>query len=562
MACKTILLVENEPLISVLTRMELENLGYEVESTPRGNEAIRLAETDRPDVVLMDFQLDGDMDGAQAAEEIQNRLKIPVIFLTGCSDTNNIQKCLATKPFGFIRKPCKNVDIQKAIEHAAFVQQLMNELPDIAKYPLHDGLTGLPTRRLLMKEIEKAQKKEASFAVLYIDIDRLKQINDGFGYDAGDQFLQLFAARLEALRRPGDCLARIGSDEFVIFMRRVRIEKDAVDFAAGIHKIMQSPAQICGEDIFASVRIGIVEDNTGYDNPEQILRDAESAMLQCREAGTSSTAVFDRQMHSRAIESYQLENDLRRAVDRDELAVYYQPIVQLSPYKIVGFEALLRWHHPELGTIHPTEIIPLAEKAGLMLSIGMWVLEVACSQLAEWNRIDPELCMHVNLSSKHLLQQNLISDIRKILDETGLQPSRLRVEITENDAIHFTESVLGTLAGLQSLNIGVEIDDFGKGYSSLSYLHHLPIDALKIDRSFIECVHKESESSEIVEMIVGLGKKLRLKVIAEGVETSAQLEQVQMAGCQLVQGYLFSPAVNAEQAGLLLADQSFKPFAA
>ena len=561
MTARTVLLVENEPVLAVLTRMDLENLGYQVLSTSNGAEAIQIAKDTHPDIVLMDFQLDGELDGADTADEIQNRFQIPVIFLTGCTDIVKIQKCLATKPFGFIRKPCRTEELQRAIEHVAFQESLLQRFQHSELYPYHDQLTGLPNRRLLIEEMRMALKSNSDFAVFYIDVDRFKRINNGFGYPAGDRFLQLLAAKFEIFRRPGDPLARVGSDEFAILMNPVRNINDARAYADAIHSLMKAPFPLNGKDFYATLRIGISYSKSGYHDPESMLNDAEAAMHQSRDTA-ENTAVFNREIHTQTLECFHMENELRKAMSRNEFAVHYQPIVQLSPYKITGFEALLRWNHPELGIIEAADIIPIAEKAGLILPIGTWVLEEACKQLAKWQDLDPDLSIHVNLCAKHFLQEHLVSDIKRILAQTQIEPSRLKIEITENFVIDYTESVLSTMMELQALKIGLQIDDFGKGYSSLSYLHQFPIDALKIDRSFIECLDDSAGSSKIVEMIVNLGNKLHLNVIAEGVETSSQLLHIVQAGCRSVQGYLFSVPVDAEKATRLLSGDSQRPFAA
>jgi diguanylate cyclase (GGDEF)-like protein len=559
---RKILLVENEPLIAVLTRMDLENLGFKIEVATTAADAIQLAREFRPDLIFMDYKLDGERTGAEAADEIQDQLQIPIIFVTGSTDIKNVQKCLATKPVGFIHKPARTEDLERAIEHVAHLKSLLERFQHSERYPYHDELTGLSNRRLLIEEIRLAFQAHSQFAVLYIDIDRFKRINNSLGFPWGDQFLKLFASKLEVHRRPAYQIARVGSDEFAILMNDTRNLGDAISYAETIHSLMNSPFLLNEQEVFATLNIGIVHcGKSGYDDPESILNDAETAMHQSIAAG-KNTAVFNRKIHSQTLEHFHLENQLHKGMIRKEFAVYYQPIVQLNPYKITGFEALLRWNHPTLGLIEANEIVPVAEKAGVILPLGTWVLEEACEQLASWQPLDPDLSIHVNLSAKHFLQQNLVSDVKRILEQTRIEPSRLKIEITENFVIDYTESVLNTMIELQSLNIGLQIDDFGKGYSSLSYLHQFPLDALKIDRSFVQSMGENAGSREIIEMIVSLGKKLQLKVIAEGVETSSELRQIQDAGCQYVQGYLFSVPVDAREATKLLLDDTQKPFAA
>jgi diguanylate cyclase (GGDEF)-like protein len=555
---KRILLVENDTVLAVLTKLELQDLGYDVlQIAATGEKAIQLALENRPDLILMDVKLNGQLDGAEAAIRIRKHLHIPIIFLTGSTDSEIVQKCLASKPYGYLQKPCRREDLQEAIEQAFLQQNLLQRLKEeqTENDLLRDSLTGLPNRVLIQERIQRALDARESFALLYLDIDRFKQMNDLLGQDQGDRILQLFAAKLEASKRHGDCVARLRNDEFAIFVNRVDDDQDAIDHASRTQLLLNSPLVVNGEELFITVSIGVVHSDIGYRNAEDILRDAETAKQKAKTLGKSCNAVFDRDMYSEMLELFHLQNDLRRGFERNELAVYYQPIVQLDTHRITGFEALVRWHHPQLGLIGATEIIPLAEEMGLMLSIGKWVLEEACKQLAEWHeRLDPTLSIHVNLSSKHLLEEDLVPEIKQILQETGLPPSSLKIEITEHSVMNHTETVLKTLNDLQALNISLQVDDFGTGYSSLSYLHRFPIDALKIDRSFVERVDLDPQASEIVGMIVNLGKKLTLNIIAEGVETEEQLDQIQQIGCDQVQGFFYSVPVEPSEAFQLLTE--------
>jgi diguanylate cyclase (GGDEF)-like protein len=569
---KRILLVENDTVLAVLTKLELEDLGYDVlEIAPTGEKAIQFALENRPDLILMDVKLNGGLDGADAAIRIRQHLDVPIVFLTGTTDSEIVQKCLSSKPYGYVQKPCRRENLQEAIEQAFLQQNLLQRLKkeQAENDLLRDSLTGLPNRVLILERIRRALEENESFGLLYLDIDRFKQMNDLLGHEKGNRILQLFAAKLEACKRHGDCVARLRNDEFAIFLNGVYDVQDAIDHAGRIQLLLNSALAVNGQDLFITVSIGVVHSDIGYRNAEDILRDAETATQKAKTLGKSCNVVFDRGMYSEMLELFHLQNDLRRGFERNELAVYYQPIVQLGAHRITGFEALVRWHHPRLGLIGATEIIPLAEEMGLMLSIGKWVLEEACKQLAEWHeRQDPTLSIHVNLSAKHLLEEDLVAEIKRILKETGLPASSLKIEITENAVMTHTETVLQTLNDLQALNISLQIDDFGTGYSALSYLHRFPIDALKIDRSFVERVDLDPGASEIVGMIVNLGKKLNLSIIAEGVETEEQLDQIQQIGCDQVQGFFYSVPVEPSEALQLLTEFNVhdshpsKPFAA
>ena len=551
MAKELILLVENDPLVAVVTRLELETLGYQVVGAKEGTEAISIADQERPDVILMDFQLDGPLNGAETASRILAQQKVPIIFLTGRSDSETVQKCLAVKADGYLRKPCSPEQLQEAIESALLNQTLLQTSQQPQTDALHDTLTGLPTKFLLLENIQrKLDAHETDFAILYLDINRFRWINDTYGHHAGDDFLKQFAAKLEGTREHGNCAARIGSDEFAVLLTKTYDGTEAVYQAERIHHLLTGPIPICGESIFVTVSIGVAHANEEYSNGETLLADAETALHEARQNGAATTVLFDRRMLSHTRDAFQLGNELSRAMGSRQLAVYYQPIVDIESGRVSGFEALVRWIHPRLGLLQAADFLGIAEQTGLILPIGRWVLREACVQLAEWQRAHPDLSMHVNLSARHLMQHDLVSEIKRILKETQIPPQSLKIEITENFVIEYTEQVLQRLVDLQSLQIGLQIDDFGKGYSSLSYLHQFPIEALKIDKSFIESTGRigDASSYEIVETIVGLAKRLRLQVIAEGVETDVQLKRVLRAGCDRVQGYLFSEAVDAAAA--------------
>jgi diguanylate cyclase (GGDEF)-like protein len=423
----------------------------------------------------------------------------------------------------------------------------------------HDALTGLPNRALLMDHlklsIERVKGRSGYlFAILFLDLDRFKNINDSLGHIAGDQLLIEIARRLEKCLRPTDTVARLGGDEFAILLDGLEDYGDAIRVAERVQNDLASPFNLGGHEVYTTASIGITLNTIGYDDPENVLRDADTAMYRAKENGKARHEMFDKVMHARAVALLQLENDLRRAIEREEFRVFYQPIVSLETDRIVGFEALIRWRHPEQGYVSPTEFIPVAEETGLIIEIGQWVLGEACGQMREWQRQSPDLralTLSVNLSGKQFTQPDLIEQIKRILDRTNFDPRSLKLEITESVVMENAETASMMLTQLRALGVQLSIDDFGTGYSSLSYLHRFPVTTLKIDRSFISRMSAGLENSEIVRTILTLAGNLGMEVVAEGVETEEQLAQLKSMRCDYAQGYLFSKPVDADAAAAL-----------
>ncbi|HSE40971.1 MAG TPA: EAL domain-containing protein [Acidobacteriota bacterium] len=424
----------------------------------------------------------------------------------------------------------------------------------------HDALTNLSNRALFMDRLAGAvararRREDYLFAVLFLDVDRFKVVNDSLGHIVGDLLLIAIARRLEICLRPGDTVARLGGDEFAILLEDISDVSDSIRVAERIQKELQYAFNLSGYEVFATASIGIAPGSSSYERAEDILRDADTAMYRAKALGRSRHQVFDKAMHARAVALLQLETDLRRAVERNEFRLYYQPIVSFHSGKVYGFEALIRWLHPEKNIISPAEFIPIAEETGLIIPIGRWVLREACRQMKEWQHAYPNLpplTVSVNLSGKQLSQPDLIQDIKSILSETGLDPSYLELEITESVIMENAEHAAEMLAQLRALRVQINVDDFGTGYSSLSYLHRFPVNNLKIDQSFVSRIGVDEENSEIISTILTLARNLGLDVIAEGVETKEQLVHLQDLGCEQGQGFYFSVPVDHKGAAMLI----------
>ena len=417
----------------------------------------------------------------------------------------------------------------------------------------HDALTGLPNRVLFAEHlklaVERAKRpKRYLFAVLFLDLDRFKNINDSLGHTVGDQLLIGIARRLEDCLRHIDTVARLGGDEFAVLLDGIEDSSDAVRVAERLQKALRQPLNLGGHEVFTSASIGIALSSTGYEQPEEVVRDADTAMYRAKALGKARHEIFDTEMHARAVTLLQLENDLRRAVERDEFCVYYQPIISLDGGGIYGFEALIRWQHPERGLVAPSQFITVAEETGLIIPMGRWVLREACRQMRQWQKQFPSvrsLTLSVNLSGKQLTQPDLVAQVKQILRECDFDPRLLQLEITESAVIENTRTVTEMLLQLRDLGLRLSMDDFGTGYSSLSYLHRFPINTIKIDRSFINS-QESGDENEIVRTIIMLARSMGMNVVAEGVETHDQLSYLKSLDCEYGQGFLFSRPVHAE----------------
>ena len=579
----------------------LSNQGYKVRCAKNGLIALRGAKTILPDLILLDIKMPG-LDGYQVCQKLkadEQTRDIPIIFLSALDDVSDKVKAFEVGGVDYISKPIQvkevvarvknqislqlaqakiselNQDLelrvhQRTAELNTAVEKLRQEINErqriqqqLVHDALHDSLTGLPNRALLIQRIEfvisHAKRSPGyRYGLLFIDLDRFKVVNDSLGHFTGDQLLIAVSKLLQECVRENDIVARLGGDEFVILLDGVKQLRDATIICDRIQQQLRSPFRLKNQGIFTSASIGVVFGSTEYDNASDLMRDADIAMYRAKDNGKGCYAIFDQLMYDETLKLVELENNLRLAVERQEFVMHYQPIISLNNDLLVGFEALIRWQHPQKGFISPHEFIPMAEDTGLILDIGEWLLQEACRQLQTWRQqfdFTPgisSLKMSINLASRQLQEPNFTNKLDRILLETGLEGDSLRLEITEGVLIEPEGDIQETLKQIKNRNIKLSIDDFGTGYSSLNYLRRFPIDNLKIDRSFIEQMNYDSENFEIVRLIIGLAKTLGMDTISEGVETSSQLNQLKALGCEFAQGYLFSKPLSPKDVESML----------
>jgi diguanylate cyclase (GGDEF)-like protein len=594
-----ILVVDDTPLNLRLLSSMLTKEGYQVRQALSGKMALTAVQVVLPDLILLDIMMP-EMDGYALCEVLKttpDTASIPVIFLSALSEGLDKAKAFMVGGADYISKPFQleevllRVQNQLALRSAEMrMQEFNTQLEERVKERTHqlemanrelhremierkvlqvqllemahhDALTGLPNRALFIdrtKEALAASKADATarFAILFLDCDRFKVVNDSLGHFIGDQLLLAIARRLATTLPSHATLARLGGDEFTVLLTDVTDLESVIQTVHQTLDAFTKPFQLERHEIFITASIGIAIGNPDYSQPEHLLRDADMAMYRAKASGNQPYQVFDPTLHHLALQRLQLEIDLRKAVQQQELIVHYQPIVAIATGNIVGFEALVRWLHPQQGLISPATFIPIAEETGLIAQIGYWVLHQACQQLQQWQNeklTDFPLTISVNVSARQFAQADLVAQIDQVLTETQLKPQQLKLEITESAIMENAQAAAAILLALRERQIQLSIDDFGTGYSSLSYLHSFPVDTLKIDRSFIQQMGESSDSLGLVPLIINIAHKMGMTVVAEGIETQTQLNHLRDLNCNYGQGFLFFKPVDAEKVRALLS---------
>ncbi|MBF2027390.1 MAG: EAL domain-containing protein [Oscillatoriales cyanobacterium C42_A2020_001] len=572
-----ILVVDDTPENLRLLSTMLVREGFYVRKALNGAMALTAVEALQPDLILLDIMMP-EMDGFEVCERLKANpvtQEIPVIFLSAIDSTFDKVKAFQAGGTDYITKPFQIEEVLARINHQLSlkianqeirqlnvnleerVRERTNQLElahtQLLELILRDQLTGLDNRIAFVDRLDLALSQSKSdqsyqFAVLFLDCDRFKIINDSLGHECGDQLLIEISRRLCQLLHSPDTIARLGGDEFAILLNQIQSTNHVTQFCEEILKTFFEPFTLQNQRIFINVSIGVVIGNTNYLKPEHLLRDADTAMYHAKAAGKAQYRLFESTMHESALRFLQIETDLRKAIREQEFILHYQPIICLNTGEITGLEALVRWHHPSRGIISPIEFIPIAEETGLINQIGLLVLQQACRQLSIWqkqNVVKEEFSVSVNLSARQFSQSNLTDQIYQVLSDAQLNPRCLKLEITESAIMGNPRSAADILHNLRQRQIQLSMDDFGTGYSSLSYLHSFPMDSLKIDRSFVQGLNEISNRRGLVPIIVAIAKTMSMSVIAEGIETAQQLNQLRSLQCDFGQGYLFSKPLPA-----------------
>ena len=553
----TLLVVDDDAMNRDALSRRLTRTGYRVLTAENGPDALAMINTHRVDAVLLDVMMPG-MSGIETLRHLRltrSVSELPVIMVTAKDGSDDVVEALDLGANDYVTKP-----IDFAVALARIRAQVTARRAD--------PLTGLPNRLLFLEKLNQALAQSRGddpqpFAVLFLDVDRFKIINDSLGHVAGDELLVEMAKRVDRSLRTTDTfarfdgdhtLARRGGDEFTILLSGVSDADQALAIGDRLRASVAQPFVLQGREIVTSISVGIVLSAERYSRAQDMVRDADSAMYRAKELGKGRCEVFDLSMLAAAERRLVLESDLRHALDRGEFEVYYQPIVSLAEARISGFEALIRWHHPERGLIHPAEFIPTAEETGLIIPIGHWVLRQACQQMRDWTRDFPEtrdLIISVNLSARQCMHPDLIADVRRLLDESGIAPERVKLEITEGIVLENSDAVAQVLRELRAIGVQLGLDDFGMGYSALSYLQRFPFQTIKIDRTFVTGM-QQTGNTEIIRAIVSLAAGLQMNVTAEGVETIEQMNRLKDLACEFGQGFYFHQPLTESHARALL----------
>jgi diguanylate cyclase (GGDEF)-like protein len=545
MSQKKILIVEDESIIAEDISDSLISLGYRISGMVySGEEAIEAAAKCRPDLVLMDVNLQGEIDGITAAAEIRDRFQIPVVYLTAYADENTLRRVNATKPFGYIVKPFEEKNLHTTIQLALHRHE-------------YDSLTNLPNRSLLREQLnqilEKQKELPAMIPVITLSLDKINRINSTLGHEIGDSVLCKVAQRLSNCRENINIVARLEAAEFAIVIQPVTDKQEAAKIAQNILDIVAQPMIVKGSELYLTASIGISLSPSDASDGDQLLKNAYTAMYNSQQQGGNNYQFYMPKVANSSINIFTQENCLRNALKRSEFEVYYEPQIEIKTGKIIGAEALVRWNHPERGRVSPGEFIPMAEEMGLIAPLGEWVLETACRQTKAWQTQGlPPLRVAVNLSARQFEQKNLTERVSQILRETNLDPKCLELELTEGLILQAETAAHEAFTVWRNMGIKIAIDDFGTGYSSLSYPKRFPFDAIKIDKSFIRDLADDRQNAAITIAIIQMAHYMNMTVIAEGVENESELAFLCAHECDEIQGYFFSPALPRDEFEALL----------
>ena len=568
----TILVIDDDDQIRRLL-LKIFDDRYDCWEVGSAEEALLILAQQNFDLVISDVNM-GGMSGLELVPRVHSiSPDTVVLMISGQGNIETAIQAMRAGAFDYIMKPFDTRHVEAAVERALNHSSLLREkrrykvqlekllterTAEVSRLAYYDTLTGLPNRTLFIDRLEQAvavaQRAGKLLGILFISLDQLKKVNDNLGHEPADQLMKQAAGRLRNCVTEGDTIARFTGNEFAVMLTQIDGAKDVVEIIGSIRAALLAPFDLDGQELFATISVGASLFPCDSKEPQSLLKNAGNALYRARKSGGDDYRFYTEDMNSRASKQFALETSLRHAIDRKEFVLHYQPRLAVDSLKITGVEALVRWQHPQLGLVSPAEFIPLAEDNGLIVPIGEWVLRTACRQARQWQEKGlPALRVGVNVSARQFHQQHLAETVLKILEETSLAPEYLELELTESSIMSNAQATIDVLTRLKAMGVTISIDDFGTGFSSLSYLKRLPIDALKIDRAFIRDVSTDPDDAALVMAIVTLAHNLRLQVVAEGVETDEQLRFLHLLRCDEVQGYRFSKPLAASGLEQLLA---------
>lgn len=576
-SAQRILVIDDDPMIHKLVSVRLRDINATVTCAESGTAGIAMAHAERPHLILLDVGL-LDMTGFYVCARLRDdplTRDIPIIFLTGTDDPQEKVRAFEMGAVDYVTKPFNPAELRARVRAALRTQALMEALETQA---LSDKLTGLPNREAFRRAVGRCvdygrrHPSDYRFAVMFLDLDRFKVINDSLGHAVGDHLLVTVANKLYKCIHQvpptksspmQDLVARLGGDEFAVLLHNVRSHEAVTQIAERIQKEVSTSYTLEGHRVTCTASVGIRISDGANSDVDSLLRDSDTAMYHAKNAGRACSRFFDAHMHEEAMHRMEMENDLEHAIERSELRLVYQPIVDLNSNTLESLEALLRWEHPELGLIEPAVFLGVAEETAQIQKIGRWVLREACMQARDWNRrLQKRVMVTVNLSKAQLTSDSIVKDVADALRDSGLSASCLGLEVTESVMMHESTYVAPILQQLRALGITLGMDGFGTGHSSLSSLHKFPINLIKIDREFIQRLRDNRPYAAIVHAIITLAHNLNLRVVAKGVETAEQLALLQALDCDCAQGYFFKVPLSAEQVEDVIANDIVRRMAA
>lgn len=544
-----VLIADDDPAIRLVLRHTMEQDGYHVVEVGTGREAVEATVHMQPDLILMDAVMP-ELDGFQAITQIKNKPEfenLPILIITALDDDLSVAQAFDVGACDYITKPIKWSVLRHRVKRLLKASDAERKIRHMA---YHDTLTGLPNRLLFNDRIEqaisRATRNKTRFALLFIDIDNFKVINDSMGHDAGDNLLTSLTLRIQQSLRRTDTIARLGGDEFAIILENIHLPEDVILVTKSLLGNLGKPLEIHQREVYVGASIGISVFPDDGEDFGSLLKHADIAMYRAKETGRNTFQFYASEMSAAAMRRMELENSLRSAIELEQLVVFYQPKYDLKSREVLGMEALVRWDHPEKGIIPPDEFIPLAEETGLIVKLGEWVIKKSCHQLKIWQQAGFSISnLSINVSPRQFHEQDLAGLFQSVLTETGLDAHHIEIELTESTLVQNQLNAREVLRQLHAMGLRIAMDDFGTGYASLSYLKDFPIHTVKVDKSFIWGIPTDKQNMAIVRAIIGLTAEMSLSVIAEGVETEEQIEFLKDIGCLQGQGYFWSKPVSA-----------------